>query len=280
MRFFIYNVTALLPRLLNTAVPDAARVYDALLHQLQYVDRNGLLFRARRLQLGVTERMYADGFLHVHLPRRVQITFNPDEADYFWLPVWDYAACTVGMGKDGLSGAKGRANLNSHMQQVAYGSCGAMKRLYLWLFEQPAWRRSHGADHIFFVTFKDRLTRHGRNAHPAAGVRNASYAIVANSVFATTEDRLLYPEQRLGCTSMVVPYYAERAKWAAEGVAFDKLVAAKTELVAFIGNNRQYSCHLEHATCMAYRTCCRGAGPDSADKLRGAIASAQPAGLP
>ena len=218
-----------------------------------------------------------------------------------------------------MHGAAGRANLNSHMQQVAYGSCMAMARAYQWLFRQPSWLRAYGADHIVLTTFKDRLARYGRTAERGMNIRNASCAchtgdaierglyhacpidglpdlllcyahahshvlvicalrvdaVLANAIFATTEDRLLHPERRLGQTSVVVPYYADPLKWAAEDRSFDELVALKSRLITFIGNRKGYECHLEHETCTAYRYgASKGAGPHNANRLRSVIIKA------
>ena len=51
---------------------------------------------------------------------------------------------------------------------------------------QPAWQRSHGADHVFFITFKDRITR---SRGIALGVRNASFDVSANAIFALISNR-------------------------------------------------------------------------------------------
>ena len=283
MKIFVYNLTTAFSKVHRRNDADAFRVYNALLHERREIsdDREGILRRAKRLRLGVSERMYADGWLHAHLMARPDVaTITPDAsaADFFWLPLWDYAACTLADGETGLSPfhAKGRANANMHTQQVAYGGCMGMKFVFLWLFQQPTWRRSHGADHIFFSTFKDRLNRVGRTAHPAAGVRNYSHALIANSVFATTEDRLLLPESRLGCTSIVIPYYADPEKWGGRASSrhaptFEEMVRAKTRLIAFLGNIRRYGCHLEYEACRAYGFSNKGAGPANADKLRGTI---------
>lgn len=97
-RVFIYNISAVLEQFLASTcctVSNATQVYDALLNDREFADERGIVAGVRRLRLGVRERMYADGFLHEHLASRAIIAQHPDEADLFWLPLWDYAACTV-----------------------------------------------------------------------------------------------------------------------------------------------------------------------------------------
>lgn len=183
------------------------------------------------------ESMYPEALLHRQFARspRAVLTDNTSDADILWVPLWPYAACTARW--DGVS----RTSAITHLHQVVYGTCKTVLRIYEWVRRQEPWKRAHGADHVFFLVFKDYIYRYRHYFPPEAQL------VLANAVFATTEDRLPAPERRLGCTSVVMPYYASAAKWTGDA-RFDELVTRKSRLLAFFGNTRGYSCHLVHST--------------------------------
>jgi len=187
----------------------------------------------------VREPMYAEGLVHRHFrtsPRMV-LTDNASDADMLWVPLWSYAACTALrtcrqlVGKDKWAC---RSNV-AHLHQIV-DSCDAMRNVYRWLERQDTWKRSHGADHVFFHTLKDLLWAESGNW-------TRSTRVLSNAVFATTEDRLPYPELRHGCNTAVMPYYANQSVWD-DGLRFRQLVERKRDLLAFIGNSAGFSCHL------------------------------------
>ena len=260
-RIYIYNVS-LIHDLNMTA--EQARAYESLVQN----DREAILRnmpklgqKLMRIRHGVHEPQCADGWLHAHLAERLgsSITTNPAEADFFWLPVWGYAFCTA------VAPLLNSLELNTHMQQTMHIPCVQMGRVHEWLFRQPTWQRSHGADHIYFMNYKDRLWRAQKHLGKSyRRTRNASNALAANTIFVTAEDRHLVPEARMGCTSVVIPYYADPRRWGASGRAFEQIVAQKRTLLSFVGNIRGKACHLESGACPGDKS----TGPDAAARLR------------
>ena len=260
-RIYIYNVS-LIHDLNMTA--EQARAYESLVQN----DREAILRnmpklgqKLMRIRHGVHEPQCADGWLHAHLAERLgsSITTNPAEADFFWLPVWGYAFCTA------VAPLLNSLELNTHMQQTMHIPCVQMGRVHEWLFRQPTWQRSHGADHIYFMNYKDRLWRAQKHLGKSyRRTRNASNALAANTIFVTAEDRHLVPEARMGCTSVVIPYYADPRRWGASGRAFEQIVAQKRTLLSFVGNIRGKACHLEPGACPGDKS----TGPDAAARLR------------
>ena len=115
------------------------------------------------------------------------------------------------------------------------------------------------------MNYKDRLWRAQKHLGKSyRRTRNASNALAANSIFVTAEDRHLVPEARMGCTSVVIPYYADPRRWGASGRAFEQIVAQKRTLLSFVGNIRGKACHLESGACPGDKS----TGPDAAARLR------------
>ena len=268
-RVYVYNVS--LERDFGLT-PSQVRAYDSILrNDAAAIKRDmdfGLGEKLIKIRRGVSERTHPDGWLHRFLVKRLgaSVTSDPTRADFFFLPVWSYALCTATAKKlDGV------AELDMHMQQSTYENCGEMARVLDWLQAQATWRRSFGADHLYIMNYKDRMSRSGRKRQHNKYVRNTSYALVANAIFVSTEDRHAKPERRRGCTSLVVPYYANLRKWGGEAAHdFDAMLRAKTQLISFFGNRRGKKCHLERGACPGERYCC---GPDKAGVTRYTIQS-------
>ena len=238
--------------------------YQALLHEANVSEHSGRAASAskaselRLLRFGSMESMHPDGFLHRVLPAAARTTRCARRANVFLLPIWPYAACTA-LGE--VSGV----NYHLHITRTLYELCPSMARIYRWLFQQTPWRRSAGADHLLIYNYKDRLG--GRYYAEKAGelVQEVGFDVSANSMLATTEDRAPHPERRRGCTSIDLPYFAPTNKWLrgggarsdgarsdgarSDGEAFEAMVRAKRQLLAFFGNTHGFACHLEAGAC-------------------------------
>ena len=267
-RVYIYNVS--LERDFQLS-PSQVRAYESILNNdktgiVRHMPK-GLGAKLLRIRLGVSERTHPDGWLHQHLAARLgaSVTTDPAQADFFWLPVWSYALCTAVSDKlDGI------LDLDSHMQQSTYAPCSAMVRVIDWLQHQPYWRRNRGADHLYIMNYKDRMSRSGRKRVKDQQARNTLYALVANSIFVATEDRHALPKLRLGTTSVVVPYYADLYKWGGGGLSFDQLIEGKNRLITFVGNRKGKICHLERGACPKHQSIQTG-GPSVAGTTRAVI---------
>ena len=265
-RVYVYNIS----RIFNDINLTRAQIlaYDSLLRNdaLQHLPWGSKL---QHMRLGVREMMYADGWLHEHLVARTGagITSDARAADFFWLPVWGYALCTT---LERLS----TKDFTGHMMQTMYEPCVAMGRVHEWMFRQPTWQRSHGADHFYIMNYKDRLSHYGRHANPNLRIRNSSLRLIENAIFITTEDRHAKPHLRIGCTSLVVPYYADANKWSGGGRSLTQLQEGKRTLLGFVGNSKGKSCHLEKWACPPRKASgSANFGPDTAGTLRSRIAA-------
>lgn len=197
--------------------------------------------------LGVREAMHAERFLTGNFGRRVRIVSRPEEADLMWMPLWPYGVCTA-------IGELGKKQYVFHKQQSMSDVCPTMLRVYEWLYQQLPWKRSQGADHVVFANYKDRWARYTRFRNDTEfwrlwmGRQRTMHTLIANSILVTHEDRLPQYPHRKGCSSVVVPYFADPQAWGRK-LSFAQLLAGKRSLLAFYGNSKGYSCHLEHGAC-------------------------------
>eukprot|EP00966_Prymnesium_polylepis_P139579 3225255-Prymnesium_polylepis.1 len=158
----------------------------ALYHDLVAGDVRAL--RSLRLTVGMEEPAHADSFFYQHFSSRVSAlsasTADPAQADLFWFPVSPYFLCVA-------AGEVQRDDLLTHTQRSLYVPCGTMWRAYAWLMGQPAWQLTSGARHVFFMNYKDRLSRaKGANLSSPAFGGDRSWRLLANSILVTAEDRL------------------------------------------------------------------------------------------
>ena len=262
MKVYIHPVS--LQRDLNLT-EEQVQLYKAIVNNNQTAMRLSQLGRrVVRFRWGVVEPSHPDGWMYGHWISHLgeeNIVQDFERADICFLPIWDYALCTA-VGDLGID----LKTLNAHQSQTLFETCSRQVQLYRWLFQQPAWQRSHGADHVFFRTYKDRLSRSGRKAPKDNRTRSAGYAIVANSILVTPEDRHADVELRRGCTTVVVPYWSSTDKWGMPlNSSFEQMRAQKGQLISFIGNRKGKKCHLEYTPKPA---CPKNSGPDLAGHVR------------